>query len=515
LSNFSCFFFCTESLEDSIHSSHVQDENDISNSDSLACIIAKEDEEDDDVYNVSDDENTDRASPRNGENDENDNDESDDEDKKINKICSSVLNSILAKVISVDTNEIVSGLTNVKKEHTENSTTSTTTNTTTDENSLSSDTSKKLTTKRRKRSAQELLEDSLSNKHALSPKRLIKSNNAIQNNTSLKNPSHPSKSPTKKSGTISALNTSSNKQVKIEATKTSNKIAPRTTRMSHQSCSSTCSNESTKKVTSQVEEAHTCVRASARIRGSSSSSTTTIGISSSSFKSEPIEFKQQQKLPKTTENNTSSMITVRMSNNRKLHVCEKCDLEFTSGNSVLRHQEKSCLRVRIINLASIKNQHKETTSTGGPFKKKCPICSSIFFNTHRLSIHIYKHHRNLLGSANQPPTHEAKRLNEIQLKKLVKKESKGEEEMEDEVEEEDGEEEELEEEEETSHVESSDELSTSISSNSSKQKNKTVEEEETSRRRSVKRRKSSDSTENGNIPSYTNCTLESSVLEYT
>jgi DNA repair exonuclease SbcCD ATPase subunit len=246
------------------------------------------------------------------------------------------------------------------------------------------------------------------------------------------------------------------------------------------------------------------VRASARIRGSNTSS----------IKSEPIELKQQQqqKLPKTTEN-TSSMITVRMSNNRKLHVCEKCDLEFTSGNSVLRHQEKSCLRVRIINLASIKSQQQqETTSTAGSFKKKCPICSSIFFNTHRLSIHIYKHHRNLLGSANQPPTHEAKRLNEIQLKKLVKKESKVEEEVEDEADEEEEEEDDEEGEEELeeegmSHVESSDELSTSISRNSSKQKNKTTEEE-TSRRRPLKRQKSSDSTENSNIPSDTNCTLD-------
>ena len=105
------------------------------------------------------------------------------------------------------------------------------------------------------------------------------------------------------------------------------------------------------------------------------------------------------------------MISVRMCNNRKLHSCEKCGLEFTSGNSVLRHQEKSCLRVRVINL-------KTSGAKDGAVKKKCPICSSIFFNTHRLSIHIYKHHKNLLGSARQPPSADARRLNELQLKKI-------------------------------------------------------------------------------------------------
>jgi uncharacterized C2H2 Zn-finger protein len=52
-------------------------------------------------------------------------------------------------------------------------------------------------------------------------------------------------------------------------------------------------------------------------------------------------------------------------------------------------------------------------------KKKCPICSCIFYSTHRVSIHIYKHHKNLLGSALQPPSAEAKRLNDIQLKKVT------------------------------------------------------------------------------------------------
>jgi hypothetical protein len=80
------------------------------------------------------------------------------------------------------------------------------------------------------------------------------------------------------------------------------------------------------------------------------------------------------------------------------------------------------LRVRVISLQQQQstkfapNTKKDTTIT----KKKCPICSSVFYNTHRLSIHIYKHHKKLLGSAHQPPTKEAKRLNEKQLQKLNK-----------------------------------------------------------------------------------------------
>ena len=73
---------------------------------------------------------------------------------------------------------------------------------------------------------------------------------------------------------------------------------------------------------------------------------------------------------------------------------------------MLRHQEKSCLRVKVINLkteATIDNKVKIIN------RKKCPICSAIFNNTHRLSVHIYKHHGNLLGSSNLPPVN----LNEI------------------------------------------------------------------------------------------------------
>lgn len=117
----------------------------------------------------------------------------------------------------------------------------------------------------------------------------------------------------------------------------------------------------------------------------------------------------------------SKMISTRIVNNRKVHSCEKCGLEFTSTNSVVRHQEKSCLRVKVISLEkSSKNDNTNNELVSGMVnggKKKCPICSSVFFNTHRLSIHIFKHHRNLLGSAHQPPTREARRLYEKQLAK--------------------------------------------------------------------------------------------------
>lgn len=102
--------------------------------------------------------------------------------------------------------------------------------------------------------------------------------------------------------------------------------------------------------------------------------------------------------------------TFSSANNRKMYECEKCGLEFTSSNSVIRHQEKSCLRVKVISL--------KTSKAKDSLAKKCPICAATFFNTHRVSIHIYKHHRNLLGSASLPPSSEAKHLNELQMKKL-------------------------------------------------------------------------------------------------
>lgn len=71
--------------------------------------------------------------------------------------------------------------------------------------------------------------------------------------------------------------------------------------------------------------------------------------------------------------------------------------------------------MRVINLNSNEDQREKVDT-----KKKCPICSCIFYSTHRVSIHIYKHHRNLLGPALQPPSSDAKRLHEIQLKKANK-----------------------------------------------------------------------------------------------
>ena len=46
---------------------------------------------------------------------------------------------------------------------------------------------------------------------------------------------------------------------------------------------------------------------------------------------------------------STALFTVRtLDNNRKIFSCDKCGLEFTSPNSVVRHQEKSCLRVKVI-----------------------------------------------------------------------------------------------------------------------------------------------------------------------
>lgn len=135
----------------------------------------------------------------------------------------------------------------------------------------------------------------------------------------------------------------------------------------------------------------------------------------SSMSNSPIKTEMEKQSPRSESR--TSLITVRVVNNRKVHTCDKCGLEFTSGNSVLRHQEKSCLRVKVITLNVDVSQAK-----GQVQKKKCPICSSVFYNTHRLSIHIYRHHRNLLGSAHEPVMAEAKRLNEIQLVKLSRNE---------------------------------------------------------------------------------------------
>jgi uncharacterized C2H2 Zn-finger protein len=126
---------------------------------------------------------------------------------------------------------------------------------------------------------------------------------------------------------------------------------------------------------------------------------------------QPKSNKNKPSILTSPDMDKSSMVSVRNQNGKKIYTCEKCALEFTSANSVVRHQEKSCLRVRVISLKS--NGTKEATT----LSKKCPICSCTFYNTHRVSIHIYKYHKNLLGSASTPPTNEAKRLNETLLKK--------------------------------------------------------------------------------------------------
>lgn len=102
--------------------------------------------------------------------------------------------------------------------------------------------------------------------------------------------------------------------------------------------------------------------------------------------------------------NHEYLVTTMNNCNRKIYECEKCALEFTSSNSVIRHQEKSCLRVKVINLTTELSIDNEVHVIN---KKKCPICNAVFLNTHRLSIHIYKHHGSLLGSASLPPATEA------------------------------------------------------------------------------------------------------------
>ncbi|CAF0874058.1 unnamed protein product [Brachionus calyciflorus] len=109
----------------------------------------------------------------------------------------------------------------------------------------------------------------------------------------------------------------------------------------------------------------------------------------------------------------SEFMSVKIVNNRKVHICDKCNLEFTSGNSVSRHQEKSCLRLKVINIEA----KSKTKNKPGEVKKKCPICGFIFTNTHQLSIHIYRQHKGLLGNAHDPPLAEAKHFNDDIVKR--------------------------------------------------------------------------------------------------
>ena len=165
------------------------------------------------------------------------------------------------------------------------------------------------------------------------------------------------------------------------------------------------------------------LRVSSRLRRSSQQHPKSENESSSAMTSPShslVESPSKVSVADSTESKRSkpqSLVSVHNINNRKIYTCERCGLEFTSANSVFRHQEKSCLRVRVINLKPGSKAEASLFSVAS--KKKCPICSCIFYSTHRVSIHIYKHHKNLLGSALQPPSAEAKRLNDIQLKKVT------------------------------------------------------------------------------------------------
>lgn len=58
----------------------------------------------------------------------------------------------------------------------------------------------------------------------------------------------------------------------------------------------------------------------------------------------------------------------------EVYPCDKCGIEFTTKNNVYRHQEKSCIRLQIINtITSIKVENRTQVVT----KKKCPICSAV------------------------------------------------------------------------------------------------------------------------------------------
>ena len=154
---------------------------------------------------------------------------------------------------------------------------------------------------------------------------------------------------------------------------------------------------------------HQSLRVSLRNRRSKEGSTSALTSPARSVTESPSKNSDDSD---TKRSKLQNLVTVHCLNNKKYHTCVRCGLEFTSANSVFRHQEKSCLRVRVINLKPTSENNLSVN------KKKCPICSCSFYSTHRVSIHIYKHHRNLLGSALKPPSNDAKRLHEIQLRKV-------------------------------------------------------------------------------------------------
>ena len=99
-----------------------------------------------------------------------------------------------------------------------------------------------------------------------------------------------------------------------------------------------------------------------------------------------------------SNNENDSLKNSHFNKSQQQFKCEKCGLEFTSANSVTRHQDKSCLRIHILNLDN------NTI--------KCPICGQLYPSTHHISIHISKYHGSLLGSSTMPPSEEAKKMYE-------------------------------------------------------------------------------------------------------
>jgi hypothetical protein len=287
--------------------------------------------------------------------------------------------------------------------------------------------------------------------------------------------------------TFSSINNSNN------STKPQRSVSSRSLNNTQSSTSTTLiTNENiVKKSPSSTTTSTTTTRQSPRLlRSSQSSSSSTANKESSSLtvltssKSSSSVLNSPEKShfdSVSSTNNKLSFVSIQtLSNGRKIHMCEKCGIEFTSTNSVIRHQEKSCLRVKVINMpAAVKINSKSSKKTAAAhssclseesMRKKCPICSSTFFNTHRLSIHIYKHHKNLLGSVHKPPASEAVRLNEIQLKRLNEKKQVNE------FGEGEDEEEEIGEEEEYDYEEDNSEMTTTMMDESSEILNTTNED---------------------------------------
>ena len=196
-----CFFFQTESIEVSLNSSNLLDENDTSNCDSVAVVLTKDDDED--AYNVSDDENLIK------------NDEMD-EHEENKAACTHALNTIISQIENESTTHLPQHLKQESSANTESTTT------------VGDDLQQENTTdkacqslKRKKRTAQELLDDDSS---SLMQQRPTKSANSDETYALF---------------TSQSQQTSDNPLAEVK----SSKVSTRSSRMSI-SNSSTCSNES-------------------------------------------------------------------------------------------------------------------------------------------------------------------------------------------------------------------------------------------------------------------------------